>query len=264
LGDNPIKKGTVMRAVKILFFSTLCFSLLVSNCLADTTAVLTLTVTVLPGESSISVETNTVDGTIGFGAVSGAIGDMRFMAPRRGELQMLVSYFAASSPWHIRVFTANPGDPPPLGLVGVSDPSKSIDLKVWCENFGPAGTMPPDEENPFFWNGFDFNGNGNKTDEITGGTISEVDLGFDVNGDGDATDVGLGTVSEPVSEEPKWLRVPDVNEQLSGKPETWRSLAYSGAELETSGFPVYLGINIVGVVPQDYSTNTLTFEIIHE
>jgi hypothetical protein len=122
----------------------------------------------------------------------------------------------------------------------------------------------PNEENPYFWNGYDFNGDGDRKDLITDSSISEIALGFDVNGDGDALDSGLGTSAAPVSEEPVYLRVPDDGEMAPGNPYTWRRLAYSGAELDSSGFPVFFAIDVTGIAPQQYRTTTLTFQIIGE
>ena len=188
-----------------------------SNCVAATSATVTVMAVILAGESSLSVDTNLVD----FGAVSGSVDNRRFVGG-----PVIVSYYPASNPWSIRVYTANPGNA--LGLVGMADSSMNIPLKVWCDNFGPrlhAAGQAPDEENRFFWSGYDFNGDNDRIDIISDGSISEAALGFDVNGDGDALDSGLGAPSAPVSEEPAWLRVPDDNEMTPGNPYTWRRLA---------------------------------------
>jgi len=223
---------------------------------AATTATITIMANVLLGESSIAVDLALVN----FGTISGSATDRRFTA---GPVK--ISYFAASNPWTIRVYTANPGDV--VGLIGVTDTTKSIPLKVWCDNYGPRLNVlghAPNEENTYYWSGYDFNNDGDKQDVITDGSISEVDLGFDVNGDGDALDTGLGTASIPVTEDPIWLRVPDDGEMVSGQPYTWRRLAYSGADLDSTGFPVFFAIDITGITPQQYRTNNLTFQIIHE
>jgi hypothetical protein len=241
-------KKIISIVTLLLFIPTYCFG--------GTTAVVQVTATVLPGQSSISVDTALVD----FGGVSGSVSNRRFVA---GPVK--ITYFAASKPWTIRVYTANPSGI--IGRIGVTDSSATIPLKIWCDNFGPRLNPPehaPDEENKYFWNGYDFNGNGTRTDTITDGSISEIALGFDVNGNGNATDVGLGTPTQPVSEEPVWLRVPDVNEMIPGNPFTWRRLAYSGAELEATGFPVFFAIDVTGISPQQYRTTTLTFQIINE
>ena len=223
---------------------------------AGTTATVTVGVTVLPGQNDISVDTSNVN----FGSVTGTVSNRRFVAG-----PITVRYFAGTNPWTIRVYTANPSHI--AGLIGVTDSNKSIPLKAWCDNYGPRLHpigQPPNEENTYFWNGYDFNGNSTKTDVITDGSISEVTLGFDVNGNGTVTDVGLGTVSQPVSEDPSWLRVPDYNDMVSGNPFTWRRLVYSGAELNSDGFPVFLAVDVTGVTPQEYRTAALTFQIINE
>ncbi len=227
-----------------------------SAAFAGTTATVTVSITVLQGQSSIAVDTTAV----AFGSVSGSVSAHRFISSA-----VKVSYFAANNPWTIRVYTANPGNVP--GLIGVTDSTKSIPLKTWCDNYGPRLDPlghAPDVNNKYFWAGYDFNGNGTKTDLITDGSISEVALGFDVNGNGIATDTGLGTAANPVPEDPIWMRVPDQTEQIVGNPYTWRRLTYSGAELDSTGFPVYFGVDVSGVTPQDYKTTTLTFQIINE
>ena len=245
---------TTTRGV-ILFLSV--FSLIMpANLLAGSTATLTVTATILPGESSISVDTNTVN----FGTVTGSADNHRFVA---GPVK--VKYFAGTFPWTVRVYTANPGNI--NGLIGITDPNSNIPLKVWCDNYGPRLNIlghAPDEENNYFWSGYDFNGDGDRADMITNGSISEIALGFDVNGDGDKLDTGLGTASAPVSEEPVWLRIPDIAEMIAGQPYTWRRLTYAGAVLEYTGFPVFFAIDVAGVLPQDYRTITLTFQIINE
>ncbi|NQU74041.1 MAG: hypothetical protein HQ547_04980 [Candidatus Omnitrophica bacterium] len=238
-------------------FLFLALLILPGNSFADTTATITVTATILPGQNSISLDASLVD----FGGVSGSVSDRRFISLQA----VVVSYFAASNPWTIRVYTANPGDV--TGLIGVTNPAESIPLKVWCDNYGPRENPvgnAPDEENRYFWSGYDFNGDLDKEDVITDGSISEIALGFDVNGDGDAMDTGLGTAVQPVSENPTWLRVPDDSEMLPGNPFTWRRLSYAGAELEADGFPAFFAIDVTGVLPQDYQTTTLTFQIINE
>lgn len=245
-----------MKRIKVVLCIILCLHSILPNCFADTTAMVTVTATVLPGQSSISVNTTSVS----FGAVTGSVNNRRFVA---GPVN--VSYFAGSSAWTIRAYTANPGNL--LGLVGVTDANYNIPLKVWDDNYGPRLNprgRAPNEENKYFWSGYDFNGDNDKLDIITDGSISEVTLEFDVNGDGDAIDVGLGTTSAPVTEDPIWLRVPDVTEMVAGQPFTWRRLAYAGAELSSDGFPVYFAIDVTGATPQDYRTTTLTFQIINE
>lgn len=245
-----------MNKIKIILSILFIIGVILPNSFAATTATVTITATVLPGESSISVDTNLID----FGGVSGSVSNRRFVA---GPVK--VSYFAGNSAWTVRVYTANPGGV--VSLIGVTDSTESIPLKVWCDNYGPRANRPghaPDEENNYFWNGRDFNGDGDKEDLITDGSISEPALGFDVNGDGDAVDTGLGTPTAPVSEEPVWLRIPDVNEMIPTNHYTWRRLAYSGAELDPNGFPVFFGIDVIGITPQVYRTITLTFQIINE
>lgn len=242
--------------MRTMFFIILFVLITLPLCLAATTTTLSVSATVLQGESSISTDTSTVN----FGAVTGSETNRRFVA---GPIK--VSYFAGDSSWTIRVYTANAGNV--VGLIGVTDSNYNIPLKVWCDNYGPSKNavgQTPDEENKYFWNGYDFNSDGDKQDTITNGTISEISLGFDVNGDTDILDTGLGTGAEPVGEEPVWLRVPDYIEMDPGQPYTWRRLAYAGAELDAQGFPVYFGIDVTEMPSQDYRTTALTFQIINE
>lgn len=254
---NAIVKKMALAVLLVLFVP--------STCLADTTAVVTVNAIVQPGESALLVDTNSV----GFGIVMGSVNNRRFVA---GPVN--VTYFAGTSPWTIMVYTVNSDGVP--GLIGVSDPSKSIPLKVWCGNYGPwehRPGVPPDEENPYFWNGHDFNGDGDKEDVIRDGSISEIILGFDVNGDGDALDIGLGTQEKPILEEPCWLRIPDYTQMDHTNPYTWRRLLTSewvqkpgpgGGPADPYTFPVYFAIDVTGVAPQDYRTTALRFELINE
>ena len=263
-----MKSGKGIFSKKV--FSLILLGLMTpSLCFAGTTATVTVTATVLAGESSISVDTTLVD----FGGVSGSVTNRRFVA---GPVK--VSYFAATRPWTIRVYTRNPGGVP--GLIGVTDSSVAIPLKVWDDNYGPwehRPGIPPDEENTYFWNGYNFNGDQDKEDIITDGSISEIALGvngLDVNGDGDALDTGLGTPQKPVSEEPSWLRVPDFVQMDPANPFTWRRLLTqewaerpgegSGGGGDPTKFPVFFAIDVTGISPQAYRTTTLTFQIIGE
>ncbi|MFH1848337.1 MAG: hypothetical protein ABH825_03875 [Candidatus Omnitrophota bacterium] len=229
-----------------------------------------MTITVLPGTSSINIDTNSVD----FGSVTGTVGNQRFVA---GPVN--IDYFAGNSPWAVRVYTDDPDSR--LGLIGQSDPTYTIPLKAWCDNYGPRGNSvgsPPDEENSYFWNGYDFNQDGDKLDsgnDLTNtltGSYSEAALGFDINGDGDTNDViqvaSSGADSSTftnnyywLSEDPSWLRVPGTHEQTNN-PYTWRRLVYNGAELNPQGFPVYFAIDVSGKISQVYTATTLTFQII--
>jgi hypothetical protein len=240
------------KGLRVVLFVLLIINLGAIDSFCATNANVNVTVTILAGESSIFVNTDLVN----FGTVSGSVSDRRFIA---GPIK--VSYFPGASSWTVRVYTANPGNV--AGLIGASDPNEAIPLKVWCANYGPTGNVP-DEENAYFWNGYDFNKNGQRTDVITDGSISEIALGFDVHGDGDKFDTGLGTESAKVSEEPVWLRVPDMAEMIGGQPYTWRRLCYAGADLDPDGFPVFFGIDVFRKPPQVYSTAVLTFQIINE
>ncbi|MDD5449367.1 MAG: hypothetical protein PHO42_02055 [Candidatus Omnitrophica bacterium] len=247
-----------------------------NNAFAGTTATVNVTATVLQGQSEISVDTANVD----FGAVSGSVSNRRFVA---GPVK--VTYFAGTSPWTIRVYTANPNNVP--GLIGVTDNTKSVPLKTWCDNYGPKAHtqgVPPDEENIYFWRGYDFNGiNGIESTPITSGpAFSEINLGFDINGDGDALDVITpsptkdSNIKYPVSEEPVWLRVPDYTQMNPADPYTWRRLLTQawaeapgdpgspGGGGDPNRFPVYFAVDVTGISPQTYRTTTLTFQIIGE
>jgi hypothetical protein len=246
-----------MAKAGVLFCICLLTLMTIVCCFAATKATVIVTAVILSGTNSITVDANSVN----FGAVTFSTTNRRFIAG-----PITISYFTATNPWTIRVWTNNGGGAAHAGLVG-ADGTAYIPLKVWCDNYGPRANprgYAPDEENTYFWNAYDFNGNTTKTDVITSGIISEIALGFDVNGDGDALDVGLGTPTEPVSEEPIWLRVPEYSEMAPGNPFTWRRLCYAGAELSSTGFPVYLAIDVTGKNPQVYSTATLTFQIINE
>lgn len=275
-GEKMLKKSIPL----ILGVFFILYSMIISgDCLAASSAVVRVTATVLAGQSEIVVDTTNIN----FGAVSGTISNRRFVA---GPIK--ISYFAGTSPWTIRVYTNNPNHVP--GLIGVTDPSINIPLKAWCDNYGPIAHQPgisPDEENRYFWSGYNFNGiNGIESTPITTGPdINEatfVSGGLDVNGDRDATDIITPSPTKdsntkyPVPEEPVWLRVPDFNEMDPLNQYTWRRLLTSAwANAPGNGgsgsgggdgysFPAFLAIDVTGAQPQVYTTATLTFQIIGE
>lgn len=56
------------------------------------------------------------------------------------------------SEWTVRVYTKNANGKP--GMVGVTDTTKTVPFKVWCNNFGPSGATehdPPDPTNGINW-----------------------------------------------------------------------------------------------------------------
>lgn len=272
-----------MKEMKKIISAVVLLLMIPNHCFAGTTAVVTVTATVLAGQSEISIDTSNID----FGAVSGSVSNRRFVA---GPVK--VSYFAGTSPWTIRVWTNNnPAasqlDAPAFAGLKGADGISYIPLKVWCDNYGPIAHQPgnpPNEENAYFWRGYDFNQSGTiESPPITSGPdISEVALKFDVNGDGDAVDsitpnpTIVSSTKYPVTEEPVWLRTPEYNEMIPTNYYTWRRLLTSawvaapgqpgspGAGGDPYSFPVLFGIDVTGVSPQQYRTTTLTFQIIGE
>lgn len=265
-----------MRNIQRVISIFLLISITACNSFADTTATVTVTANILQGQSDISIDTTTLN----FGSVSGSVNNRRFIA---GPVN--ITYFAGTSPWTIRVYTANPGGVP--GLIGVTNSTQSIPLKVWCDNYGPRANRvgnPPNEENTYFWRGYDFNGvNGIESTPITSGpAFSEITLGFDINGDGDALDVITpsptkdSNIKYPLPEEPVWLRVPDYTQMNPADPYTWRRLLTQawaeapgdpgspGGGGDPNKFPIFFGIDVTGISPQQYRTTTLTFQIIGE
>jgi hypothetical protein len=184
--------------------------------LSDTVNV---TATVGTGVSFVDI-LNTVD--IAFGSVTPSDTDHRFMAASA----MQVSYFAANSPWTIRVYTDNsPGDDSPTpegafaGLEG-ADGVSYMPLKVWNVNFGPGPTVPDPEV------------------DATWSSPTE------------------GWARIPEKDEHVDGPTPPAD------PFTWRRLTYTGAEIATP-FDNNLATDAAGAVAQAYST-TLTVEIINQ
>ena len=172
-------KRTIMIATVIII--GICAAA-AGNLFAATFDTIEISATIAAGTSSVAI----TEATIAFGTLTGSETDHRFSAG-----PMSVSYFAASSPWTIRVFTDNsPGsgkEPEKAGFKG-ADGTTFVPLKVWNANYGPSGSMPD----------------------------PEVDLNW------------IGTA--PAYDDVRWLRIPEKDEHTAD-PYSWRRLAYNGAEL---------------------------------
>jgi len=126
-----------------------------SKCLALVVAVLfsssqlawgatdTVTVTVVVGASSSSISVSPA--TLDFGTLNPDVSNFRFSA---GPIS--VTYSAIQSA-DLFVYTDVPADIE--GLIGVADPTKTLPLRAWTENYGPGlGGIPPDPQNNTNWN----------------------------------------------------------------------------------------------------------------
>lgn len=272
---NSARKGVKkMRKAIVILMVLGIFGLYAGVAYAALTDPVNITATVGAGTSSVDI----IETSIGFGTVAPTQTDHRFEA----LVPMTADYFPAGFPWAVRIYTDNAPFTDPAnvaaakaGLKGV-DGTSYITLKVWNGNYGPA--VKPDPEGAYFWAGYDFNGDGDKLDTVTNGSISEVALGFDVNGDGDALDTGLGTVAVPITEAQLagWLRIPEDNEHIATDKFTWRRLVWHDSDVTggdgrmTSPFRSYLAIDAAGAKAQAYScssTNTpanpLTIQILN-
>jgi len=224
------------------------------------------------------------DGSYTFGTVTGTIANHRFVA---GPIP--VSFGGFNENWTIRIWTKNnpsasQADAPKYAGLKGADGAAYIPLKVWCINYGPALRRPPpdpplpdtpypDEENDYFWSGYDFgNGadigrqyqDGDKNDWYLNGTFDETYWGFDISGNGTATGIITASRAAKIGEEPFWLRIPEYNEMDPVNKLTWRRLCYSpGGEL-SNPFDIYLAIDVQGKSNQTYQTTTLTIEYINE
>jgi len=207
--------------------------------------------------------------SVAFGTISGSQANHRFQTPA-----INVVYGGFDPPWTVRIWTNNsPGggaEPQKAGLKG-ADGTTFVPLKVWCANYGPGEFSPPpgpDEENNYFWEGYDFNGNQSKEDSIISGTYVESNLGFDINGDGDALDTITPSPADPLYEGPVWLRIPEGDEMVPGNRYTWRRFTWNDGQGNDAGlggdFNSYLGVDTAGVKPQNYNTTTLTVEYINQ
>jgi len=182
------------------------FGLATGIAFAATSDSFLVSATVATGTSTLDV----TEATMAFGTLTGTPAAHRF-ATAAG---FTVNYYAANSPWTIRVYSNNhPGvdlvEGAFAGLKG-ADTTTYVPLKVWCPNYGGTGT-PPDPK---------------------------VDLNW------------IGTA--PTYADARWLRIPELDEQTT-VPTTWRRLAYTGAELAT-GFANFLGVDVEGVKAQAYTT----------
>jgi len=218
------------------------------------------------GAPSIEV---TPDADIEFGSISGISSNHRFQTDA-----VNITYGGFDTPWTVRVWTDNsPGngeEPEKAGLRGKQDTGVYVPLKIWCENYGPGAFGPPpgpDEENDFFWEGYDFNENGNREDVLTGGSYSEAALGFDINGDGDTDDTIVPSAVAPLYEGPVWLRVPEKDEIDPYNRYSWRRLCWNDGLGDDAGmggeFDIFLGVDTSSVQPQGYET-VLTVEYVNE
>ena len=246
-----------MRKAIVILMVLGIFGLYAGAAFAGLTDTVAVSATVAAGTSSVSI----TEATITFGTVAPLSTDHRFEAAG----PMTVDYFAAGFPWAVRVYTDNVvgGTADNAGLEG-ADGTSYVPLKVYAANLGPE--LKPDPEGEYFWAGYDFNGDGDKDDEIIDGSIDETALGFDVNGDGDVLDAGLGTELDPVKEEQRvgWFRIPEDDEHTADK-YTWRRLIFHDAERNAAvppPFTSYLAIDAAGTKAQAYST-TLTVQILN-
>ncbi|MBN1898800.1 MAG: exo-alpha-sialidase [Spirochaetes bacterium] len=206
---------------------------------------------------------NVSSSTVGFGLITAKIDDQRKQATN----YITVTYANLEDPWYIKIYSDDGDDGQELsGLKGQSDPNVLVPIKCWCVNYGPVtntnSLFGPDEENAYFWAGYDFNKDSDKNDVFTNGTFMEsltpgVDrYPFDLDGDGfmegDQFDFSKGDLSE----EPKWLTIPEKNSSFE------RKLTGTGSELGGE-FNTHFGLDINGVQAQGYK-GELIIEVVLE
>lgn len=158
--------------------------------LAATTAPVTVSATVASALREIAVAPTSITWNIPAGTLT---------AHRSSSPTMAVTFYGGNltGGYKIRAYTQNAtaGD----GRGYLVNGANKLSLKVWCPNFGPgyAKVNPnnaPNPNNAYIWAGYDFNGDGDKTDYGKDGTLTagvkyvEATLGFDINGDGDTLD----------------------------------------------------------------------------
>ncbi|MBI4335902.1 MAG: hypothetical protein HY589_04530 [Candidatus Omnitrophica bacterium] len=210
-------------------------------------------------------------GAYEFGTVNGSLGDHRFVLP-----PIPVTFGGFAPPWTVRIWTNNNPPAPQAdankyaGLKG-ADGVNYIPLKVWCSNFGPTSAVP-DEENDYFYSGYDFGDgvnigrqyqNGSKEDVYTSGTFDENYWGFDINGDGVRGTFSASTFN--VYEGGFWYRIPEYNEMDPANKWTWRRLTWTPEAQLQSPFNIYLAIDTAdAAVAQLYQTTVLMLEYINE
>ncbi|MDD5066923.1 MAG: fibronectin type III domain-containing protein, partial [bacterium] len=223
------------------------------------------------GYPELSVSTNQVD----FGLIAGSGPDKRKQALN----YITVNYRNFDGyRWFIRIYTDDSENGKTnLGIQGQSDTLKWLPLKCWCPNYGPKGhtnsRTGPDDENLFFWSGFDFNNNGSLTniyrDNSQGPYWESMDEGphqypFDLNGDGfQEGQQFIPTSQDPLLEEPKWPLIVEKDMMDEAEQGTWRILADWLHDLGNE-FNIHFAVDLGGIVPQTYKGRIVIEAILKE
>ncbi|MDD5067612.1 MAG: CIA30 family protein, partial [bacterium] len=211
--------------------------------------------------------------TLQLSAYSVGFGNVRFQSnDKRVQTDSVLVYTEnLPSPYTIRIYTDDGSESMTnSGLQGQRYSTYWLPVKVWCDNFGPEFSTNtnkgPDEENDYFWGGYDFNGDTDKSDYYSGGIFTEGtnsgEYPFDLDGDGFSQGDVFSFSNYNLSEESKWLWIPEKNEMNPVNHWTWRRLSYTGSDLP-SPFKIFLGVDLQGVKPQLYK-GTIIVEVLIE
>lgn len=195
----------------------------------------------------------------------------RFISPT-----MTVSFYGGnqSGGYKIRAYTDNDATVADARGYLVSGANK-LYLKAWCPNFGPRNVpnqSSPPPTNRYFWEGYDFNSDGDKSDSGKNSTLtgsySESTVGFDINGDGDTTDTI--TVAASTANPDNFT---NINYWLGESPSySWLAADNTLSTYEVvfaqddtsplaSPFEVRFGADVNGVAGATYA-GTITYDIV--
>jgi len=254
VGKFLIQNRKGVKKMKKLLACSLVVLMAAGNAFAATTSPVTVSAAVASSARDIIAS----PASITWNMPAGTAADHRFISP-----VITIDFWGGNQTggYKTRAYTQNTvaGD----GRGYLVKGTDKLYLKVWCANFGPRiTTNPPDPKNIYFWNGYDFNNDGDKTDWGKDGTLtgsySEVTLGFDINGDGDATDtitVASQTANpDTFTNTTYWLGESPAFSWLADQPTLTSYEVQLSSDLNplATGFKVALAADVEGIVSGTY------------
>jgi hypothetical protein len=268
VGKFLIQNRKGVKKMKKIFVYILCamFLATVSNIAeAGTGAPVTVTATVASASRDIVLTPTSLTWNIPAGTIT---------AHHSDSPTMTVTFYGGNETggYKIRSYTQNATAGDGRGyLVKGSD---KLYLKIWCPNFGPGYARinpndPPNANNTYMWEGYDFNGDGDKTDTGQNGSLTagakyvEATLGFDINGDDDtldtievaAKDANPDTFVYDGANAKYWLGESPSYSWTADKPTltTYEVVLCNDVNPLASGFKVAFGADVQGVVAGTYT-----------
>jgi len=254
-----------MRKYLIVMIAVIMATLsLNSVLLADTSDAVAVTATVAAAVRSIEIS----PATIAWDMPAGTMDAHCFISP---EIEIKFYGGNQAGGYKIRAYTSQAST---NGLGYLISGSDELYLKGWCVNFGPrlaTEANPPAPVNNYFWNGYDFNGDGDSDDtgsnDSLTGTYDESVLDFDINGNGTKTD----TITVAASGDDPDTFTATFYHLGEGPSYSWMAnqadlatyevkLATDAGPLDTP-FKVRLAADVAGV-PSGTYTGGVTFDIV--